>query len=185
MSKIATTMKLGEYSWMVAVEFPTEIWMNINLIPVGCYWCEVNTSLDNGFAMNRHKTMKTKPIRNVWLQCGLRIIPQPTQNKAFREWKHPSAHRSENEQPIDTVRPRQNCHHCAHDIFKWIFLDENGKFSDRTIYLQNVPTGHWYHSYIVSCSSTLSESTRIKNWWVTMWHTLQSLVSIPVSDGHP
>ena len=30
--------------------------------------------------------------------------------------------------------------------------DRNGKFPNRTLYLQNVPTGHWYHSYIVSCS---------------------------------
>ena len=30
--------------------------------------------------------------------------------------------------------------------------EENGRFSNRTLYLQNVPTCHWYHFYIVSCS---------------------------------
>ena len=28
----------------------------------------------------------------------------------------------------------------------------NGRFPNRTLYLQNVPNGHWYHFYIVSCS---------------------------------
>ena len=28
----------------------------------------------------------------------------------------------------------------------------NGIFPNRTLYLQNVPTCHWYHSYIASCS---------------------------------
>ena len=28
----------------------------------------------------------------------------------------------------------------------------NGRFPNRTLYLQNVPKGHWYHFYIVSCS---------------------------------
>ena len=26
----------------------------------------------------------------------------------------------------------------------------NGRFPNRTLYLQNVPNGHWYHFYIVS-----------------------------------
>ena len=29
---------------------------------------------------------------------------------------------------------------------------ENGIFPNGTLYLQNVPTCHWYHSYIASCS---------------------------------
>ena len=27
--------------------------------------------------------------------------------------------------PFNTLRPRQNCHHFADDIFKWIFVNEN------------------------------------------------------------
>ena len=36
-----------------------------------------------------------------------------------------------------------------------------------------------------SLAVDLSESTQIKNWWVTTWHTLQSLVRILVSGGPP
>ena len=34
----------------------------------------------------------------------------------------------------------------------YTFLKKMVRFPNRTLYLQNVPTGHGYHSYIVSCS---------------------------------
>ena len=37
-------------------------------------------------------------------------------------------------------------------VFSWMKRYENGRFPNRILYLQNVPTGHWYHSYIVCCS---------------------------------
>ena len=62
-------------------------------------------------------------------------------------------------------------------------LWQNGKFPNRTLYLQNVLTGHWYHSYNVSCSLLYQKvhESKLMSHYVT--HTLQSLISFPVSDG--
>ena len=41
---------------------------------------------------------------------------------------------------LNTLRPRQNCHHLAEDIFKCIFLNQNDAIEITKVPIENKPT---------------------------------------------
>ena len=65
---------------------------------------------------------------------------------------------------FDTDLHEVSWHFATHEAVEWVLSStdrvkisvkeaiQNGRFPNRTLYLQNVPTCHWYHSYIASCS---------------------------------